>query len=212
MTLAAGDVGGVVLETGARDGPALVPPDEIMRLFEQTRDFWRELDRPLPVPGRWRETVERSAMTLKLLTYAPTGALVAAPTAGLPEQIGGERNWDYRYTWIRDASFSVHALLGLGFTDEAQAFLRWLQRPGPRRGRAVGSRCRSCTGSTGRPTWTRRSSTTSRGTGARPRCGSATAPPTSSSSTSTARRWTPCHLADTHGMPMSHEGWRNAAS
>lgn len=125
-TLAAGDVGGIVIETAPRGPAAVVSPDEIIRLFDQTRDFWRQWIGRSHYRGRWREMVERSAMTLKLMTYAPTGALVAAPTAGLPEQVGGERNWDYRFTWIRDASFSVYALLGLGFTEEAQAFLRWL--------------------------------------------------------------------------------------
>jgi GH15 family glucan-1,4-alpha-glucosidase len=124
--LSEGDIGGVTLETAPEGPPKIVPPEELIRLFEQTRDFWRGWIGRSRYEGRWREMVERSAMTLKLMTYAPTGALVAAPTAGLPEQVGGERNWDYRFTWIRDASFSVYALLGLGFTSEAQAFLQWL--------------------------------------------------------------------------------------
>src|SRR5256885_9794564 len=88
--------------------------------------FWRSWLARSAYTGRWRETVERSAITLKLMTYAPTGGLVAAPTMGLPEQVGGERNWDYRYTWVRDASFSVYALLRLGFVDEAEKFGSWL--------------------------------------------------------------------------------------
>jgi GH15 family glucan-1,4-alpha-glucosidase len=96
-------------------------------MLRETIAFWRGWLHGSTYQGRWREMVARSAMTLKLMTYAPTGGLVAAPTTALPEQAGGERNWDYRYTWIRDGSFSVYALLGLGFTEEAAAFAGWLR-------------------------------------------------------------------------------------
>lgn len=89
-------------------------------------DFWQKWVRTSNYRGRWTEMVHRSAITLKLLTYAPTGAPVAAPTMGLPEQVGGERNWDYRYTWVRDGSLSVRALLDLGFVEEATQFTRWI--------------------------------------------------------------------------------------
>jgi GH15 family glucan-1,4-alpha-glucosidase len=126
-TLSAGEIAGIVVDTAPPPGPPqAIPPNEILAMFEGTRDFWRGWIARSRYKGRWREVVERSAMTLKLMTYAPTGALVAAPTAALPEQVGGERNWDYRFTWIRDASFSVYALLSLGFTEEARAFLHWL--------------------------------------------------------------------------------------
>jgi len=117
VTVNAGEVGGIVLETSPEAGPREISSDEVRALFEQTRDYWRGWLSKSHYTGRWRETVERSAMTLKLMTYRPTGALVAAPTTALPEQPGGERNWDYRYTWVQDASFSVYALLGLGFTE-----------------------------------------------------------------------------------------------
>jgi GH15 family glucan-1,4-alpha-glucosidase len=125
-TLTAGNVGGIVLESDPQGPPRRIPAAEIVAIFEATRDYWRDWIARSQYRGRWREIVERSAMMLKLMTYAPTGALVAAPTAGLPEQVGGERNWDYRFTWVRDASFSVYALLSLGYTEEAQAFLAWL--------------------------------------------------------------------------------------
>ncbi|GAA5011678.1 glycoside hydrolase family 15 protein [Actinopolymorpha pittospori] len=101
-------------------------PGEADQQFRETVAYWRKWLSHSRYTGRWRETVHRSALALKLLTYQPTGAIVAAPTTSLPEQIGGERNWDYRYTWVRDAAFSVYALLRLGFTDEARAFMDWL--------------------------------------------------------------------------------------
>jgi GH15 family glucan-1,4-alpha-glucosidase len=126
LTVHAGQAGGVMLESAADGAPRSMSPDKLLGMAEETAGFWRGWLGRSTYRGRWREMVNRSAMTLKLMTYAPSGALVAAPTAALPEQVGGERNWDYRFTWIRDASFSVHALLGLGFTDEAAAFGRWL--------------------------------------------------------------------------------------
>jgi GH15 family glucan-1,4-alpha-glucosidase len=125
-TLRAGQSGGVVLESMGGT-PRLVAPEEAQQLADETVRFWRGWLHRSSYTGRWREMVNRSAMTLKLMTYAPTGAIVAAPTTGLPEQTGGERNWDYRYTWIRDGSFSIYALLSLGYTEEAAAFGRWLR-------------------------------------------------------------------------------------
>jgi GH15 family glucan-1,4-alpha-glucosidase len=126
LTLTAGQMRGLVLETGQARPPRQIRVSEAWQLFDETVRFWRSWLAQSTYTGRWRETLERSAITLKLMTYAPTGGIVAAPTAALPEQIGGERNWDYRYTWVRDASFSVYALLGMGFTEEAAALGRWL--------------------------------------------------------------------------------------
>jgi GH15 family glucan-1,4-alpha-glucosidase len=106
--------------------PRKYSEDETREAFERTVDYWRRWLAQSRYTGRWRETMHRSALTLKLMTYHPTGALVAAPTTSLPEHIGGGRNWDYRYTWIRDAAFSLYALLRLGFTEEAGAFMSWL--------------------------------------------------------------------------------------
>ena len=95
-------------------------------LLDETTHFWRNWLAQSTYQGRWREMVHRSAITLKLLSHEPSGAIIAAPTTSLPELIGGSRNWDYRYVWVRDAGFSLYALLHLGFTDEARAFIRWL--------------------------------------------------------------------------------------
>jgi GH15 family glucan-1,4-alpha-glucosidase len=97
-------------------------------LFSRTSDFWQSWVSQSRYRGRWREMVQRSALVLKLLVYHPTGALVAAPTTSLPEQLGGGRNWDYRYSWLRDAAFTIYALMTLGFLEEAASFMDWVQR------------------------------------------------------------------------------------
>jgi GH15 family glucan-1,4-alpha-glucosidase len=125
-TLSAGQSWGVILESNGGP-PRRIHNADMEHLLHDTVAFWRNWLYGSTYQGRWREMVRRSALTLKLMTYAPTGAPVAAPTAALPEQTGGERNWDYRYTWIRDGSFSIYALLGLGFTEEAVAFGDWLR-------------------------------------------------------------------------------------
>jgi GH15 family glucan-1,4-alpha-glucosidase len=101
--------------------------DYVARAFKRTLNYWRDWIGHCRYEGRWREQVNRSALALKLLVSQPHGSLVAAPTFGLPEVIGGARNWDYRYTWIRDASFTIYALMRLGYTEEAGAFMRWIE-------------------------------------------------------------------------------------
>jgi GH15 family glucan-1,4-alpha-glucosidase len=127
LTLTAGQVRGVVVESGLAGPTRQFRVAEVEQLLRETTAYWEQWLSGSTYTGRWREQLHRSAITLKLMTYAPSGGLVAAPTAALPEQIGGERNWDYRYTWIRDASFSVYALLGLGFTGEAAALMGWMR-------------------------------------------------------------------------------------
>ena len=127
FTMREGESGrGVVLESMGGP-PQKLPTAELERLAEDTAAYWKGWLARSTYTGRWREMIDRSAMTLKLMTYEPTGAPVAAATLGLPEQAGGERNWDYRFTWIRDGSLSMHALAGLGYLDEAAKFGAWLR-------------------------------------------------------------------------------------
>ena len=191
FTVKAGEIGAIVLESGKSTRPGRIGERQVKRWFWETVNFWRSWLSAGTYRGRWREAVERSAVTLKLMQYAPTGGMVAAPTAALPEQVGGERNWDYRYTWIRDASFSVEALLQLGFYSEAHALGRWIRDRLEERAGSQGRHWRSCTGSTAAPTCPRKRSTTGRATASPARSGSATVPPASSSWTSSARPWMP---------------------
>ncbi len=125
FTLEEGQSVDIELEWNGEVRPLAVGETE--ELFARTSDFWQGWVSQSRYRGRWREMVQRSALVLKLLVYHPTGALVAAPTTSLPEQLGGGRNWDYRYSWLRDAAFTVYALMTLGFLEEAASFMEWVQ-------------------------------------------------------------------------------------
>jgi len=128
FTLAADEHADFVMELaagGEADSPCAAGT-YVAEAFKRTLNFWRAWIRRSTYRGRWREMVNRSALTLKLLCSQESGAFVAAPTFGLPEVVGGVRNWDYRYTWIRDSCFALDALFRLGYTDEARGFMGWI--------------------------------------------------------------------------------------
>ena len=125
--LAAGESASFILEDASYgDDSISAHPGYVSAAFKETSDYWRRWVRRSTYRGRWREIVNRSALVLKLLTSSEHGSIIAALTFGLPEEIGGIRNWDYRYTWLRDAAFTVYAFLRLGHVEEANAFVRWL--------------------------------------------------------------------------------------
>jgi GH15 family glucan-1,4-alpha-glucosidase len=129
FSLGAGERATFVLAHLDRDeGPGEILSDVgFEELLHRTLQYWRGWLANSTYHGRWREMVHRSALVLKLMVYDPTGALVASPTMGLPERIGGERNWDYRYTWLRDAALALYSLIYVGFEDEARNFMGWLR-------------------------------------------------------------------------------------
>ena len=128
FSLRSGETAAFILEDASKGSDSCsVAHHYATNSFKETMNFWQAWVRRSHYRGRWREMVNRSALTLKLLTSAAYGSIVAAVTFGLPEAIGGSRNWDYRFTWVRDASFTLYALMRLGYTAEATAFMRWIE-------------------------------------------------------------------------------------
>ena len=165
---------------------ALPPPPSTAHLLARTRQYWHQWMSQCTYRGRWSPTVRRSALALKLLYFAPEGSCVASPTTSLPETLGGVRNWDYRFAWVRDTSFIIATLLRLGFKAEARKFIGWVQkRAGDMEGGVQGHGLQALYGLRGRRTWRSGSCLTCAATCTRGRCGSATARGTRSSSTST---------------------------
>jgi len=117
---------GLQYVTESQEELRALDPNEASSLLEETIGYWWRWVGQCNYTGRWQDMVRRSALALKMLTYEPTGAIIAAPTTSLPEHVGGTRNWDYRYTWLRDAGYTVYAFLRVGFTEEATRFMEWL--------------------------------------------------------------------------------------
>jgi GH15 family glucan-1,4-alpha-glucosidase len=129
FTLNAGESADILIGNADNED---IPTDQLKEWVTQhmitTINYWKDWIGRSTYQGRWRETVNRSALVLKLLTSAQYGSIIAAPTFGLPETVGGKRNWDYRYTWIRDASFTVYSFIRLGYTKEAGAYMGWIEK------------------------------------------------------------------------------------
>ena len=127
FTVAAGAMVAFVASWAPADRPVPAALDPV-RAWAETEAFWQEWASRCAYQGRWRDAVVRSLVTLKALTYSPTGAIVAAPTTSLPEELGGVRNWDYRYCWLRDSGLTLHAFMAGGYGEEASAYRDWLAR------------------------------------------------------------------------------------